>query len=82
VNPDHLEPVTHAENVARTTGFKRPATSAHWARWQAEHPECPQGHEFNEENTVFYKNKRQCRPCNKARSAAYRARQNYSEFAN
>jgi hypothetical protein len=50
VNPDHLEPVTHAENMRRSA----PATSAY----------CVHGHEFTPENThVNAKGHRGCRAC-------------------
>lgn len=78
VNPDHLEPVTHAENVRRA---KSPAEGikAHWARWHNEHPFCPKGHEFTEENTLRYPGKRVCRTCNKNKARVWRER--HSEFA-
>ena len=53
VNPAHLEPVTHAENMRR--GF-----------WGQERTHCPHGHPYDEKNT--YVNKRgakQCRECNR-----------------
>lgn len=49
-NPDHLEVVTHAENMARG----RWATATH----------CIHGHEFDEENTYrTAEGKRSCRKC-------------------
>lgn len=58
-NPSHLEPVTHAENVARG----RRANQTH----------CKHGHEFTPENTyVQPAGWRSCRACARAR---YRARQ-------
>lgn len=55
VRPDHLEPVTHRENMARGEW----ATKTH----------CPAGHEYNEENTMRRSNRRsrECRACKKAR---------------
>lgn len=54
-NPDHLEPVTQAENNRRQ-----------WAHLRR--PDCPQGHTFTPENT--YRNPasgaRQCRACLRA----------------
>jgi len=55
VNPDHLEAVTEKENVARS-----PIHSANKTH-------CPQGHEYTEENTYTYKEKRSCRICIRAR---------------
>jgi hypothetical protein len=53
VNPAHLEPVTHAENVRRGNGgaFHRAKT------------ECPQGHPYDDENTRWYRGQRYCRAC-------------------
>ena len=52
VNPDHLEPVIHAENMARSdTTFH--TSIAH----------CPQGHEYTDQNT--YRDKRGHRSCKK-----------------
>ena len=53
VRPDHLEPVTHAENVRRA-----PFTAAHFQR---EKTHCPHGHEYTEEN--IYRTKRGGRAC-------------------
>lgn len=56
VNPAHLEPVTHAENVRRGTS---PATTRdrHAARTH-----CKRGHGFAE-NSYLYKGVRICRTC-------------------
>jgi hypothetical protein len=63
VRPDHLEPVSHAENV------RRGESGAH----QRRKTHCPQGHEYTEENTYQYRGWRVCRQCRLARvAAAYR----------
>jgi len=50
VNPDHLEPVTHEENMRRGLW----ATKRH----------CPQGHPYDETNTyIASRGDRQCRIC-------------------
>jgi len=51
-NPDHLEPVTHRENMMRgkRNGYHRKT-------------HCPQGHEYTRENTYRWKNYRYCRAC-------------------
>lgn len=49
VNPWHLEPVTHLENMRR--GIKRTRTH------------CPHGHEYSSENTYFHDGRRRCRLC-------------------
>lgn len=51
VNPNHLEPVTCAENVQRA---KLPI-------YRKTH--CKYGHEFTEANTYWYGNARKCRHC-------------------
>ncbi len=65
VNPDHLEAVTHRENVRRGTVGLYNLRKIH----------CPQGHEYNPENTrVTRKNLRNCRVCDRDRHAAARRR--------
>ena len=58
VNPWHLEPVTHAENIRRGRGNGR-----------AEMTHCKNGHPFNETNTIHRNGTRRCRVC---RAAYYR----------
>lgn len=60
VNPAHLEPVTHAENVARGDA----------GLWQAAKTHCAQGHPFSDENTVHDGRGRVCIACSKAWSRA------------
>lgn len=50
-NPDHLEAVSHSENVLRGLPFRKPRTH------------CRRGHEFNESNPKLDK----CRACNRER---------------
>lgn len=73
VNPVHLEPVTHLENIRRadspSEGLKKV-----WARKHAERTHCPNGHEFTEENTLRYPGKRMCRKCNTDKARAWRER--------
>ncbi len=64
VNPDHLEPKTVAEN------HKAPGSLCHAAKTH-----CPQGHEYNEENTQVRGGKRYCKTCNRLYgSYAYKQR--------
>lgn len=69
VNPDHLEPVTHAENMAR----------APWSapEYQRAKRACKYGHPFTPENTQYVNNKsgtrRRCKECRK-REAQNRTR--------
>ncbi len=72
VNPDHLEPVTHRENILRgNTIAARRAAQTH----------CIHGHPFTEENTIRGPRGRNCRTCqqkavreaNRQRNARLRA---------
>ena len=61
VNPAHLEPVTHAENMRRSA----PAQATH----------CINGHAYDAVNTYFRPNgQRDCRACVRSRARAYKAR--------
>lgn len=61
VNPDHLEPVTHRENVHRGTAGKNNSSKTH----------CPQGHEYTPGNTYLINRpsksgpERRCKTCHK-----------------
>ncbi|WP_461634535.1 HNH endonuclease signature motif containing protein [Glutamicibacter soli] len=55
VNPQHLEPVTRKVNVRRQFD-----AITH----------CPQGHEYNEENTYWHNGNRLCRKCRIQRATA------------
>ena len=62
-NPSHLEPVTRQTNLLR--GGTVPAA-------RAERTHCPQGHRYDESNTIFDKQGRRiCRTCSYARNRAY-----------
>lgn len=67
VNPAHLEPVSAAENHARST-----APGAYTAR----HGVCPRGHEQTPENTYITPSTgdRQCHACMKAARRSWRNR--------
>lgn len=66
VNPNHLEPVTVAENTRRGDLWLVSASKTH----------CPQGHPYDEVNTLWRKGARQrrCRTCHCEQNRAYRAR--------
>ena len=66
VNPDHLEPVTHRENVLRGTGpTSVNATKTH----------CVHGHPFDAVNTIIRSNgDRDCRECRNSDARARRRR--------
>lgn len=53
VNPNHLEPVTHHENVRRGAAAKTA---------------CPRGHPYDEANTYRWRNARFCRACQRESS--------------
>lgn len=59
INPDHLEAVTHAENMRR-----RVMRNTH----------CGQGHAFADGNTYWYRGQRRCRTCRAAADERRRLR--------
>ena len=62
VNPAHMEPVTHTENVRRGEAGKHHRDRTH----------CPQGHPYAGENLyVVPDGYRECRTCRRARNLAY-----------
>lgn len=72
VNPDHLEPVTHAENVRR--GMAPSAITRRTNR-------CKRGHELTPDNTVQRKDWRTCRTCLRASHRRYYSRKSRTEDA-
>ncbi|WP_096302916.1 HNH endonuclease signature motif containing protein [Jatrophihabitans sp. GAS493] len=73
VNPAHLEPVTHRENVLRGEGpAAHHATKTH----------CPSGHAYSSENTVVdNRNRRVCRTCKTNCQRTRRARRKQLQSA-
>jgi hypothetical protein len=61
VNPDHLEAVTHQENIKRGNSGKLQKSKTH----------CIRGHEFNQENIYPYRNNRHCKECGRIRHRKY-----------
>ena len=59
-NPDHLEPVTHAENVRRSDSPFFNGT------YFGRKTHCPKGHQYTEENTFRYNGSRRCKECIRA----------------
>lgn len=64
VRVEHLEQVPHVENVQRGESGK----------YLRERTHCPQGHEYNQENTRWYKGSRNCRVCDRNRQRTKRSR--------
>lgn len=67
VNPEHLEPVTVAENTRR--GYSPSVGAA----FQKAKTHCPQGHPYVKENMYVYGNRRVCKTCIFDRTYARRA---------
>lgn len=66
VNPAHLEPVTHQENIKRgETGIDNRM------KWH-----CPKGHVYDVENTRHYRGSRHCRACDRDRKARAKRERN------
>ncbi len=62
-NPDHLEPVTHRENILRGNGL---------AAQQVKRTYCPHGHPYKGYNLIIYKDgRRACRACNNRRGSIW-----------
>lgn len=60
VNPDHLEAITHKENIQKGISANRNKTH------------CPQGHEYTEKNTYIHPSmKRMCRTCRQILARKY-----------
>lgn len=68
VNPSHMEPVTHLENVRRGRGAEEAR------KRQLAKGECPQGHPYDLVNTYFWRGFRSCRICNRAKRVRYENR--------
>lgn len=64
INPTHLEPVTHAENVRRGEGGIR----------ERNRTRCPSGHLYEGANLIVRDGRRYCRMCTNRANRPYRAR--------
>lgn len=78
VNPDHLEPVTHRENMQRApvtvlNELRGPGVADAAAANRAK-THCPKKHEYTEANTLNYRGRRYCRACSRDRTARRRNR--------
>lgn len=72
VNPRHLEPVTHRENVMRGLAPTVSRVAAIAAKLARTH--CKWGHPFTRENVRIYRNRRNCIACSNNRRRERRAR--------
>jgi len=70
VNVLHMELVTRGENSRRAGGVE----AARAKRVAA--TKCPSGHEYNDENTYWYRGRRNCRACRRVTNLAYWRRNN------
>lgn len=68
VNPDHLEPVTHGENIRRSAPYIARGMDNH----NGAKTHCPQGHAYDEANTYRHDGRRKCRICSAAAVARHR----------
>ena len=67
INPNHLEAVTHLENIRRGETGKKTGEK------NRQKTHCPQGHLYNEENTYIRTNGgRNCRECHRAGQRLHR----------
>lgn len=72
IEPEHFELVTAVENTRRGRSFST-INSTKTA--------CPQGHDYNEENTIWYQGRRYCRPCKYTQNRAYKQRTRQERLA-
>jgi hypothetical protein len=70
VNPDHLEMVTHAENMRRTD------LTTKWVKYAARfRTHCPHNHPYSGDNLIIDNGYRRCRTCkNSGQNRRYRER--------
>lgn len=66
VNPAHLEAVTASENILRMAALRVP--------YQHARDTCPNGHPYDDENTISTRTGRACKTCKRDANRAYYAR--------
>lgn len=64
VNPEHLRPVTIKENVLALGSLSLP-------RLNLDKTHCPQGHAYDDANTIKWRGERACRACRRASWTRY-----------
>lgn len=67
VNPDHLDPVTNAENA------RRGEAGLHMQAKAEQRTHCPHGHPWTAENTRLYRGARHCKTCRRGWKREQRA---------
>lgn len=70
VNPDHLEQVTHQENLNRSTKHGNPNGHLNFKHSERVRTHCPNGHEYTVDNIVKQRSTKKtykCVTCRKAR---------------
>ena len=78
-DPEHLRPGTNADNSADMVAKGRVKSGV--GAYQAAKTHCPDGHPYDDANTIVYNGKRYCRACRTPRQAAYRLRQKSAKRA-
>lgn len=66
IRPDHLEPVTRAENFKRGRDY--------WRGLNVDKDQCPRGHWYTPENTYVFRGSRRCRVCHREQERERRNR--------
>lgn len=66
VNPEHLEPVTHLENLSLDPIGAHNARKTH----------CPRGHPYTGDNLARFDGRRHCKQCNRLAQQRFRKRKN------
>lgn len=71
VNPEHLEAVSHRENMRRSP--------LGYAGVQRRKTHCPQGHPYSGDNLVVWNGMRYCRTCQRRYKQAYKLRKKHEK---
>lgn len=75
VNPEHIEPVTHAENQRRSYQRGRKRIHVDFAGGRKRGTHCPKGHEYTDSNTYYTPHGSvYCRECNRLACLVYQSK--------